>query len=397
MLKRILCVDDEPNILLAMERQFRKLFEIHTAAGPHRGLEALAQQGPFAVVVSDLRMPGMSGVEFLTRVRAASPDTVRVMLTGQADLEAAVAAVNQGNIFRFLTKPCPVETLAQVLTAALEQHRLITSERELLEQTLRSSIGVMSEILSLVNPAAFGRAVRIRRYVVHMAERLALPDRWQFELAALLSQIGSVTVPAEVMDKYRSGEPLTPDETQILAAQSRVGYELLARIPRLETVARMVARQDDRWGHAPGKPDAAIVGGHLLKIARDFDEQVILGADSNVILTAMRRNRDYNPDLVAALQEIQIEESQRLIRLVTVAQLRTGMIISGDVRCKNGLLLYPKGQEITDSAMARLKSFAQTIGLVEPLSVMVPDAAEDAEDKALEAYSIGSSVTLCPS
>ena len=174
MLTRILCVDDEPNILLAMERQLRKQFEIHTEVGPVLGLQAIAEKGPFVVVVSDLRMPVMDGIEFLTRVRAVSPNTVRVMLSGQADMDAAVAAVNQGNIFQFLTKPCPVDTLTRALNSAVEQHRLITAERELLEQTLRGSIAVLSEILSLVNPLAFGRAQRIRRYLVHTAAKLDL-------------------------------------------------------------------------------------------------------------------------------------------------------------------------------------------------------------------------------
>src|SRR5580704_2833849 len=114
MLKRILFVDDEPNVLQAFERQFRKQFEIHTAVGPAPGLTAVAENGPFSVIVSDLRMPGMDGIEFLTRVRQMAPDTVRVMLTGQADLGASIAAVNHGNIFQFLTKPCPSETLARV-------------------------------------------------------------------------------------------------------------------------------------------------------------------------------------------------------------------------------------------------------------------------------------------
>jgi response regulator RpfG family c-di-GMP phosphodiesterase len=363
-------VDDEPNILQAMERQFRKQFEIHTAVGPVLGLQAITGEGPFAVVVSDLRMPEMDGIEFLTRVRAVSPDTVRVILTGQADMDAAIAAVNQGNIFQFLTKPCPVDTLARTLHAAQEQHRLITAERELLEQTLRSSIAVLSEILGLVNPPAFGRAQRIRRYVVHMAAKMDLPDRWQFELAAMLSQIGSVTVPPEVLDKYYRMEPLTGKEAQILAAQSRVGSDLLARIPRLEVVARMVARQEAGWYPGAGKPDAASVGGHLLKVARDFDEQMTRGAESGVTLAAMQRNPEYNPEFVTALQEVHVEESQRAVRLVSLRQLRTRMVMQDDVRGRNGLLLLAKGQEVTDSAIARLKGFAQTIGIVEPLRVL---------------------------
>jgi response regulator RpfG family c-di-GMP phosphodiesterase len=370
MLTRILCVDDEPNILQAMERQFRKQFEIHTALGGELGLQAIAAKGPFAVVVSDLRMPVMDGVEFLTRVRALSPDSVRVMLTGQADMDAAIAAVNQGNIFQFLTKPCAADTLTRALNAALEQYRLITAERELLEQTLRGSIGVLSEILSLVNPLAFGRAQRIRRYVVHMAAKLDLANRWQFELAAMLSQIGSVTVPPEVMDKYCRMEPLTATETQILAEQSRVGYDLLARIPRLEAVAWMVAHQEAKWTQGAAKSGAAAIGAALLKVARDFDDQVARGADSEPTLAAMKRNPDYNPDFVDALQEVHVEESQRTLRLVSLAQLHPGMIMHDDVRSRNGLLLLAKGQEVTQSAIVRLKGFAQTVGIVEPLRVV---------------------------
>ena len=106
MVRRILCVDDEPNVLLALERQFRKQFEIQTAVGSELGLKAIVENGPYAVVVSDLRMPVMDGNRFLAQVRKLSPDTVRVMLTGQADLADAITAVNEGHIFQFLTKPC---------------------------------------------------------------------------------------------------------------------------------------------------------------------------------------------------------------------------------------------------------------------------------------------------
>jgi len=101
MLRRILCVDDEPNVLQAFERQLRREFDLQTALGPELGLQALAANGPFAVVVSDLRMPGMNGIEFLTHVRQTAPDTVRVMLTGDADLGATIKAVNEGRIFQF--------------------------------------------------------------------------------------------------------------------------------------------------------------------------------------------------------------------------------------------------------------------------------------------------------
>ncbi|HTQ54921.1 MAG TPA: HD domain-containing phosphohydrolase [Bryobacteraceae bacterium] len=370
MLKRILFVDDEPNVLQAFERQFRRL-EVETALGPLIALETIARKGPFAVVVSDLRMPGMDGIQFLSRVRAASPDTVRLMLTGQADFADAVAAVNAGNVFQFLTKPCPPQVLEGALQAALDQHRLIMAERELLQQTLHGAVAVMSEILSLVNPAAFSRASRISRYVSHISRKLSLPDAWQYEIAAMLSQIGCVTVPSEVLDKAYAGAELDPEEAKLLAAQTLVGYNLLAKIPRLGDIAAIIAEQSAPAGHA-GKPECVITGARLLKVASDFDSLIMRGGDLDSTLAEMREDHSYDPVFMDALEEVQIEEAGNETRLVSLAQLRSGMIIHRDVRSTNGLLLLAVGQEVTDSALARLRSFASARGIVEPISVTLP-------------------------
>ena len=294
-----------------------------------------------------------------------------MMLTGQADLSDAIAAVNQGQVFRFLTKPCPPEVLVRTLGAALEQHRLITVEQELLEKTLHGAIGVLSEILSLVNPPAFGRANRIARYVRHMAEKLRLPEVWQFELAAMLSQIGCVTVPPDVLDKFYAAEPLSPPEERMLFSQSMLGCHLLARIPRLEAVAAMIAGQNTAWRHRTG-PEAVASGAQLLKVALDFDEFLVRGADAESALARMRTSKDYNPAFLSALEEFQVEALRSESRMVDLAHLRTGMIIKVDVRSKSGLLLLANGQEVTDSAITRLKSSSWTTGVVEPISVIVP-------------------------
>ena len=112
---RILLVDDDPNILQGYQRQLHKHVDIETAQNGIAGLKSLKEKGPFAVIISDLRMPGMDGIAFLAEAREQSPDSVRVMLTGHADLEAAINAVNKGNIFRLLTKPCPAENLLQTV------------------------------------------------------------------------------------------------------------------------------------------------------------------------------------------------------------------------------------------------------------------------------------------
>lgn len=184
MSEKILMVDDDFNILSGYLRSLHGEFQLETAPGGNEGVQCILQKGPYAVVVSDMRMPGMDGIQFLARVKTMSPDTVRVMLTGVGEIEAAVQAVNEGNIFRFLSKPCDKELMAKTLTAALVQHRMIIAEKELLERTLHGSIQVLTEVLSLINPAAFGRAMRARRYIHHLAEALKLENAWQYEIAA---------------------------------------------------------------------------------------------------------------------------------------------------------------------------------------------------------------------
>jgi DNA-binding NtrC family response regulator len=186
MTEKILFVDDDPNALSAHRRDLHRTFDIETAESGEAGLEILASHGPFALVIADMRMPGMDGVQFLARVREAFPDTVRMMLTGQADMQSAIDAVNRGFIFRFLLKPCPPETLTAALNAGLEQFRLIMAERELLEKTLVGSVKMLADMLSIANPAAFSRAARVRRLVTHVARELKLADPWQLELAASL-------------------------------------------------------------------------------------------------------------------------------------------------------------------------------------------------------------------
>jgi response regulator RpfG family c-di-GMP phosphodiesterase len=292
------------------------------------------------------------------------------MLTGQADLNGNMAAANRDSIFQFLTKPCPTEVLSRALDAALDQHRLLTAERELLELTLRS-IGVLSDILTLVSPVAFRGAHRISRYVRRMVQKLDIPDQWQYELAAMLSQLGRATAPPELLSKQEAGQPLNADEAAIVASQDQVASNLLAKIPRLEDVAQMIALERTSWDAQFGDPDPVKIGAHLLRVALDFDEQLARGAAPAAVLVQMRRYNGYNPEFVAALEQVWKEEAAAEIRAVKVSELLTGMIVRTGIFAKNGRLLLADGHEITESAIARLNAFARTIGICEPVRVRV--------------------------
>jgi ActR/RegA family two-component response regulator len=325
----ILCVDDDPNILAALQRQFRKTFRIVTATGPEEGLAAIDGKGPFAVVVSDLRMPGMSGIQFLTAVRALAPDTVRVMLTGQADMADAIAAVNQGAIFRFLLKPSSAIILGKVIEAALEQHRLIVAERQLTQQTLVGCVEVLAEVLSIVEPAAFSRTTRVlRRFHEHPA------------------------------------------------AAARI----IERIPRLETVAQIVEAQFApcrKMGpdSEPGAPrDAVHFGAAILQAALDFDERRRRGLSHAAALADMRLRVDhYRSDVMSALARVEEVELAEQTRVVPVSRLAPGMVLEQDICARNGICLVAKGQQITPTLLERLQGFAHAQDTDLTVSVRIPD------------------------
>lgn len=130
---RVLCVDDEPLAVEGISNILRKRFEVVTATSGAAGLAVLHEQPAFHVVISDFQMPGMNGAAFLRQAQALAPDTIRMLLTGKAGFDDAMQVINEGYIFRFLSKPCPPEVLIQALDAAVEQHRLRIADRELLE------------------------------------------------------------------------------------------------------------------------------------------------------------------------------------------------------------------------------------------------------------------------
>jgi response regulator RpfG family c-di-GMP phosphodiesterase len=311
---RILCVDDEKNVLEELARPLRALFSIETAVGGEQGLEVLRSKGPFVVVMSDLRMPGMTGTEFLARSRLIAPDSVRVLLTGHGDLEAAIAAVNEGSIFRFLTKPCPNEVLARSLAACAEQYRLVTSQRVLLEQTLRGSIQALTEILALADPVAFGRATRVRQHVVNLMAHFGILETWPVEVAAMLSPIGYVALPSNTQQKIYHGGPLSDDERQMVERMPKFLEQILTNIPRLETVRTILLQHFRKFEDMPISGEVTSWGARALKVAVDYD---IVESDPGAVMhpfdVLRGRTGWYDPVIVEALAELHGSSRQEVV------------------------------------------------------------------------------------
>jgi response regulator RpfG family c-di-GMP phosphodiesterase len=375
MNRKVLCVDDEENVLRAFERNLRLHFEIETAVGPVAGLSALAQRGPYAVVISDLRMPEMDGIQFLSLVRKQCPDCVRLILSGNADLQAVIASVNEGSIFQFLTKPCPVDTVRSAIDGALKQYQLIIAERELLEHTLNGSVAMMTEVLSVVSPLAFSRASRIRGPIRHMAAQLELSNLWEFDLASMLSQIGCIAVPPDILEKRHAGTALSAEEQKTFASHPSVGQKLLAKIPRMGLIAEIIGYQMMPFRELRDLKISEVVktGAQMLMVAIRLDEMVSSGASQETALKFMRdRPEVYQPRLTTAIGSADVGAVQMEPRTIHLKDLRPNMVIDEDLWAANGLLLVAKGQSISEPVIARLLNFGTFAWNDRPFAVRVP-------------------------
>lgn len=383
---KILYVDDDPNILAACKRSLGRKLDITTVPTGAQGLEITREDGPFAVVLSDMRMPEMDGIEFICAVRQLAPDTVCMMLTGNSDQETAMNAVNRGHVFRFLTKPCPQDVLFAALEAGIKQYRLITAEKELLQKTLTGSIRALADVLMLVNPKAFARGSRIKPIVKALVRELKLDHPWQYEIAAMLSQIGCIVLPPETIDKVFAGGKLSAKETEMYASHPQNGCKLLDHIPRLEQSAQMIGGQLNRHD-AMDAPDASTpagavaLGSQILRAATDFDAYLSEGLGRQVTMARMREKKgEYNPQLIDILERVSIPEIddalKGTVKKITVWKLAPGMYAHKDILTSTGTLLVPKDHEITHAIIERLKNFANGVGIREPILVLVPQTPE---------------------
>ena len=361
MSEKILFVDDESAILQGYTRLFRNEFEIDTSVTGKGALIAIETKGPYAVVVSDMQMPEMSGVEVLRKVKEIAPDSIRIILTGHADLSAAIAAVNDGSVFRFLTKPCSKETLGKTLSAALIQYRLVRAERELLEHTLKGSIEVLSEVLSIVNPAAFSRAMRLKRYMKHVVAMMKLPRPWRFEVAAMMSQLGCVVLAPETIEAVFAGRELSPDEQARYASHPDVARNLLENIPRMEPIAWMIAHQN-----RPTSVDSDItdremadmrLGADLLQVIIAFDDLLRKGRSRvEAANQVMKQYRHVDQKVVFSLIELDPEREEAKGEPCAIEKLSAGMTLAKNVYSKTGALVVTEGQQLTSTVILKLKN-----------------------------------------
>ena len=321
----VLIVDDDANLLLSLRRQFVGKFNLATAQGGPEAIElvrtAQDRNASFAVVVCDMRMPEMDGLQTLAHIHEISPQTILLMLTGNSDQQTTINAINSGHIFRFYNKPCPIPILESGISEAITKFKMLQAEHEILEKTLAGSIKVLIDLVSSTNPVISSHARRIRDYARKLTSDGQFPRHWQLEIASSLALIGQLSLPVELVQKRHAGRSMSVDEQSTLASAPEIARNLITNIPRLGKVAESIYLQD-RGFDGSGFPDGGPVGAdiprdaRILKVLKDLSEAVEeIGAPNEKSFAILEgKKAQYDPDIFDKIRkclEVPLAEGQK--------------------------------------------------------------------------------------
>jgi response regulator RpfG family c-di-GMP phosphodiesterase len=414
----ILCVDDEPNILSALRRLFRAQgYDVLTAHSAREGL-AVLEARPVDLVISDMRMPEMDGVQFLEQARARWPDTLRLLLTGNADVRLILDAVNRGEIYRYITKPWDDHEMTLVVRHALEhqdlkreQRRLealtahqndqlrelnqsleakVASRTEELRKVLEDLVGsndklkrnfltliqVFSSLIELRGGNLAGHSRRVADLARRLASKLGLDAReaQQIFIAGLLHNIGKIGFSDQLLDMAvprMNGELLG-----LYRAYPVRGEQLLMPLEDLREAATLVRAHQERFD-GKGFPDGLAgldipIGARILALASDYDNLLIgtltehqLRPDQAARIVIDSRGKRYDPAVVAAFEEVTTGRAPvEALRdqALAVAQLRPGMRTTRDLVREDGSLLLSADHVLTERMIKQIADFETTLG-----------------------------------
>jgi response regulator RpfG family c-di-GMP phosphodiesterase len=409
MAETILFLDDEQNVLNALRRVFRD--EGHTVIltmDPQEAKDRLSAE-KIAVVVSDQRMPTVTGIQFLEEAKAVSPHTIRILLTGHADANIAMDAINRGAVYRFLLKPWDDDELRSVLRQSADRYALVMENLRLTELTLRQnrelqglneslegkvrertrevgelnkrleksflgSVRVMAGLTEVHSSVIGSHSRRVATLSKGMARKMGLPGEeiGQVEVAALLHDVGKTMMPPALVNKAEYA--LKADEREGLKRHPIAGEALVRMVPNMDAAARMVRHHHERF-YGGGFPDRLKgkeipLGSRIIAVADAYDNALNIrtGYQSNqperiFELMRARAPAEFDPEALEALG-LYLREGDRIAQEAAEIEikdvdLRGGMRISRDIRNLRGVLLAPAGTILTDAVIATLRDYAE--------------------------------------
>jgi response regulator RpfG family c-di-GMP phosphodiesterase len=376
---RVLFVDDSQNLLGAVRRTLRGKADLIVAESAQAALQILEADPSFSVVVSDQKMPGMKGVEFLATVAQRWPLVTRVMQTGNNDQDTAISAIHDGRVFRFLRKPYEPEDLLEVIFDAQAEHDIRAVEHTLLETNLAASIKLVTEMLAMTRPDLFARSTKVHELTKSLAAQLHMSQPWELSLAALLYPLGLVTLPNELLEKRKKGDRLSEAEAFALSRSGMIAGDLVQKIPKLERVA-IYLRYCRKYFDGSGLPDdldppdtpphAVCLLPLLIDIVELADSRDIRLKDAAL---ALHDNAGkYHPGMLHAATEwlkkraIYEETHDRTVRELHAENVMVGDILVNDLHGVDRELLLTGGSELTELMVRRIHLLSES-GVIPPV------------------------------
>ncbi|MHC1751157.1 HD-GYP domain-containing protein [Humidesulfovibrio sp.] len=364
---KILMVEAAANPLGRTHERLAERFDLTYAIGVEETIKAVRQHGPFDVILTDFKLAKMDGASLIMAVKAVHPNSVGILMAQRADLDLALNAVEDGKAFRVVLRPTSVEGLTAHLNAGLSQYTLETAEQSFLQDTLHGAIQALTDVLSLANPAAFGRALRVRGLVHRLSKALLIPQFWEVDMAAMLSHIGCVSLPKALLDKIAAGKDLAPDERKLFETHPTIGAGVLANIPRMALVSEIIKKQHARYDASPP------FGARVLRVVMDYDTLLNRGLPAAAIFTQMHGVKGvYDPEILRAFEGTIPVDSGYTRRRVTMRELKENMILEESIVSVDGMLLLAKDAELNEANIYRLIESTRSFDIVEPVTVLVP-------------------------
>lgn len=417
----VLCVDDEPSILSALRRVLRaEGCRLLTAPGGVEALAILATES-VDVVVSDMRMPGMDGAQLLARVREHWPGTARILLTGYADMDATIAAINHGQIYRYIHKPWDENELRLTVRQAAE-HQALQRDRERLQHLTQvqneelqalntgleqrvaertaelgqahdrlkknylTTIRVFAGLLEMRSGLLGGHGKRVADLARRIAVAMEVPsDQVQdIFVAGLLHDMGFMAVPDTLLAKPVGR--YTPEEMQTYQRHAALGAQSLMALDDMQNVATLIRSHHERFD-GKGYPDkisgsAIPLGSRILAVADTWDDFLyghLTGAQlkQSEAQTLMQRARgiQFDPEVVDVILQVTQVETPRTLKLqaVSTEELTPGMVLGKDFTTPEGVVLLAAGQKLTQGLVDRIRRYEQSEG--RPLDLQVREAS----------------------
>jgi CheY-like chemotaxis protein len=373
----IMAVDDNPANLKLLEGMLRQQgYQVRSFPRGRLALAAAAENAP-EMILLDINMPEMTGYEVCERLKS-NEKLARIpviFLSALGETGDKVKAFQCGGV-DYVTKPFQIEEVQARVETHIKAQRAQQVEYDLLEKTLNGAVRALTDLVHLTAPALAVRSEAIRGIVVHITQRMAVVESWQYELAATVCLIGCITLPDEAFEKAYGCQSVSEAEDRMFRAHPGSGADLLSNIPRLEAVAEMIRGQLTAEGTGPAG-SVAELGARMLRIAVELDRRMYRGMPFTAALQQVRTMPErLDPAMLEALGDYEPPKVASEIEQAWIHELRLSMILAEDVLTKDGkMTIVRKGATLSNTLIARISNFRKLRGVQEPIRVRLPQSA----------------------